>query len=356
MSIVEETEKGKVTEYVAPPLGKRFIQGLAPSKVGALYVLILAVIVFSFFGAPTFAHVSSFQGILNNNALGLIAALAVILPLAAGVFDLSQASTMSLTGLVVGYFNANHHMGFWPSVIIAMAFAILAGLVNILVVVVFKIDSFIGTLATGSIILALGFMVSSGQAILDSKFANLGNGELWGLVYPCFFGVGIAIVVWYIFEHTAFGRQIYATGFNARAAKLAGVKTAKLQAVTLMIGALVAGFAGLILLCQQGQATAGNAAGYQLTSFAAVFLGATQFKSGRFNAQGTILAILLLGVGTTGLTMSNAPQWTPQAFTGLVLIVSLAATGLKGRKVSFARKPQVSEESHMENTEIEVQK
>ena len=70
---------------------------------------------------------------------------------------------------------------------------------------------------------------------------------------------------------------------------------------------------------------------YLLPAFAAVFLGATQLKNGRFNAGGTIIAVLLLGTGVTGLGLADAPQWSSSMFVGVVLIAALAVTGIQRR-------------------------
>jgi len=81
-----------------------------------------------------------------------------------------------------------------------------------------------------------------------------------------------------------------------------------------------------------GDPTAGTS--YLLPAFAAAFLGATQLKHGRFNAIGTLIAVLLLGTGTTGLGLANAPQWSADMFVGVVLIASLAVTGIQRRAVT----------------------
>jgi ribose transport system permease protein len=80
-----------------------------------------------------------------------------------------------------------------------------------------------------------------------------------------------------------------------------------------------------------GDPTSGTS--YLLPAFAAAFLGATQLKHGRFNAFGTLIAVLLLGTGTTGLGLANAPQWSADMFVGAVLIASLAVTGIQRRSV-----------------------
>ncbi|HEV3053352.1 MAG TPA: hypothetical protein VGX45_01765, partial [Solirubrobacteraceae bacterium] len=81
-----------------------------------------------------------------------------------------------------------------------------------------------------------------------------------------------------------------------------------------------------------GDPSAGTS--YLLPAFAAAFLGATQLKHGRFNAGGTLIAVLLLGTGTTGLGLANAPQWSADMFVGAVLIASLAVTGIQRRATS----------------------
>ena len=343
-----------------PSMSKRLSRALSPRKIGAVYVLIIISIVFSFWAPSLFPRWATVLEIVNSNAIGALAALVLIFPLSAGVFDLSEAYTMSLTGVVVAYLVVNHNVPFWLAILAAMGFAFGVGMLNVGVVVIMKIDSFIGTLATGSLVLALIALVSAGNTIagiqLFGGFAKVAQGKFLGFVYPVWYALALAIIVWYIFEYTAFGRRLYATGFNKRAARLAGVQTDWLQAITLIVGALVAGVVGIVLCSFIGAGSADVGTPYLLTSFAAVFLGATQFKEGRFNAQGTILAILLLGTGETGLTLANAPSWTGEAFEGIVLIAALAVTGLQRRKVGFNSKTEITEESHAEATEIRIDK
>ena len=343
-----------------PPLGKRAARLFSVKKIGALYVLILISIIFSFTAPSLFPRWATVLQIVNSNAIGALAALTLIFPLSAGVFDLSEAYTMSLTGVVLAVMAVNHNMPIWLAALIAMGFALFVGLLNVGVVVIMKIDSFIGTLATGSLVVALMTLVSGGSTIagiqLFGGFAKVAQGKFLGFVYPVWYALVLAIIVWYVFEHTAFGRRLYATGFNKRAARLAGVQTDWLQAITLVVAALFAGLIGIVLASFIGAGSEDIGTPYLLTSFAAVFLGATQIKEGRFNALGTIIAILLLGTGETGLTLSSAPTWTGSAFTGVVLIAALAVTGLQRRKVGFGSKVETSEESHAEATEIQIDK
>jgi ribose/xylose/arabinose/galactoside ABC-type transport system permease subunit len=94
-----------------------------------------------------------------------------------------------------------------------------------------------------------------------------------------------------------------------------------------MLGA----FAGLVLTAQVASASPMNGDGFLLPAFAAVFLGATQFRLKRFSAWGAVLAVFMLGTGQYGLLLAGAPQWTPNVFQGLALI---AAIGLSRALVS----------------------
>jgi ribose transport system permease protein len=207
--------------------------------------------------------------------------------------------------------------------------------VNAFVVVVMRIDSFIGTLATGSLIQALITMATGGTAIISTKlqggFAKIGQTNVSGFTLPVAYVVIVAVAMWFLLEHTATGRRLYATGFNPDASRLAGVRIDKLRAMSLVASGSLAGATGLVLASTIGSGDPSTGPSYLLPAFAAAFLGATQLKHGRFNAFGTLIAVLLLGTGTTGLALANAPQWSADMFVGVVLIASLAVTGLQRR-------------------------
>ena len=155
-----------------------------------------------------------------------------------------------------------------------------------------KIDSFIATLATGSLIQALITLVTNDTPISDVKlaggFAKIGQTTVGGVTLPVFYVAVVAVGIWYLLEHTATGRRLYAVGFNPDAARLAG-RQGRPAAVPRprRPPACWRGPPGIVLasILGGGSPTAGTP--YLLPGFAAVFLGATQLKNGRFNAGGT---------------------------------------------------------------------
>jgi ribose transport system permease protein len=325
------------------PLKTRLSNALSPSKIGGVYVLLGLIVLFSIWVPDTFPEADTARQILNSNAISAMAALTLVIPLSAGVFDISVPYTMTLTGVMCTYAIVNSDLPVWVGFVIAMAAALAVGLLNGLVVVVFRIDSLIGTLATGFLIQALVVWRTGSRNItgpeLSGTFQDIAQSRwIWDLTLPVFYALVFALAIWYVQEHMATGRRIYATGFNREATRLASVRTARLQFGALITSALLAGITGVVLASNIGSGSPTAGTSYLLPAFAAVFLGATQLKSGRFNAWGTIIAVLLLGTLTTGLGLAGADQWVQQFATGVVLIAALALTGFQVRRAGSESK------------------
>jgi ribose transport system permease protein len=354
MSVKTEERALTTTEHIqtrpeAPGTAARWVSRLAFDKIGAVYVLLAIIVVFSVWVPETFPNLTTAKQIFNANAITGLAALSVTIPLAARVFDLSFALNMTLCGVAVAHFVVDG-VPLVPAVALGVLIGFVVGLINATVVVGMKIDSFIATLATGSLIQALITLVTNDTPISDVKlaggFAKIGQTTVGGITLPVFYVAVVAAGIWYLLEHTATGRRLYAVGFNPDAARLAGVKVARLQFLALVTSGVLAGSAGIVLasILGGGSPTAGTP--YLLPGFAAVFLGATQLKNGRFNAGGTLIAVLLLGTGTTGLGLANAPQWSGALFVGVVLIAALTVTGIQRRTTLAARPADPDDPAH----------
>jgi ribose transport system permease protein len=310
---------------------------LGPNNIGAIYVLILEIIVFSIWAPSTFPHVATLKQVLDSNAITALAALAILVPLSARTFDLSFAYVMSLSGVAAARFVVRDHMSLALAVILAIGVALIIGLINGFVVVVLRVDSFIGTLATGSLVQAFITILTNDNPISSAKlngaFTSMSQKVVGGVVLAVWWALALAIILWLFMEYTSTGRRLYATGFNPDAAKLAGVRVDRLRFCSLLTSAGLAGFAGVMLASSLSSGSPSAGTSYLLPAFAAAFVGATQFKRDRMNAWGTIVAVLMLGTGIVGLGLVTSKAWPQQMFTGVVLIAALAATGLQQRSL-----------------------
>ena len=330
-----------MADVTASSRGRGSLEGakrlLSFGNIGAVYVWIVIIAVFWIWLPDTFPTLETVRGILNNNAVTGLVALSLVVPLCTRMFDLSVTANVGLCNMFIAYLLAETHWAIAVCVGMTLLLAIVLGLLNVFVVVILKIDSIIATLATAALMAAATTMISNDEPInterLAGSFERIAGGTALGVTLPVFYLLAAAALIWFLLEHTATGRRLYATGFNSTAARLAGVKTRPLQALSLMISALTAGIAGIVLTSRVGAGSPGIGPPYLLIGFAAVFLGATQLKAGRFNAWGTIIAVLLLGTGTEGLSLAAAPVWASNVFTGVVLIASLAVTGVQRTRI-----------------------
>ncbi|HVQ92956.1 MAG TPA: ABC transporter permease [Mycobacteriales bacterium] len=312
---------------------------LSPRNIAAVYVWLVLIAIFAAWKPDLFLTSVTAKRVLNEYAITGIAALSVVLPLAAGVFDLSIGATIGLSGVLCGWLLG--HTSLPPGAVIALALAsgLLVGALNSLVVVAMRIDSFIGTLATGAIIAAVTLGVSGDQILTErtsGAFARFAIENTHGIQLPVLYLLILMVVIGFLLEQTVFGRFTHATGYNPDVTRLVGVGVGRIRTLTLLSSGVIASLAGVALTARIESADPSNGPSYLIPAFSAAFLGATQFRHGRFNPWGTVVAVLMLGTGSIGLLLAGAPQWAPQVFQGVVLIVAVGLTVIQGRRKDAA--------------------
>jgi ribose transport system permease protein len=183
-----------------------------------------------------------------------------------------------------------------------------------------------------SILLAMIAWISSQQQIpgLSSSFQKLGTTEIFGLTLPVYLMLVVALIAWYVLELTPVGRHVYATGGNTEAARLAGVRTAAVVVLALVCCGAIAAFSGLLVTSALGTGDPTVGPAYLLPAFSAAFLGSTQFRGGRFNVWGTVLAVYVLATGVKGLQLAGAPIWIPDLFNGVALLLAVGLAKYQG--------------------------
>ncbi|WP_166867833.1 ABC transporter permease [Salinibacterium sp. ZJ70] len=305
------------------------MRAFAPRRIGAIYVWMLIVLIFALWIPELFLRSSTPQTILNQSTVTAIVALSVVFPLVVGVFDLSVGAMVGLSAVVAAWFLGNTALPVPMVVLLTLLVGVFVGLLNSFVVLKLGIDSFIGTLATGAILGALTIAVSDNKIMtegISGDFSALSAGMIGGLQFPVFYMLLLMIVQGILLERTRPGRLMYAVGFGPEATRLAGVSVTRLKVTALVSCSVIAAFAGLVLLGRVQAADPMGGVSYMIPAFSAAFLGATQFRDGRFNPWGTVVAVLLLATGSYGLLLSGIGQWAPQVFQGIVLIAAVGVT------------------------------
>lgn len=314
---------------VTTPTVKRPTAALSYRRIGAVYVWIAIIVLFTALEPATFATISTGRTILNNFAIGGLLALGLVVPLSAGLFDVSVGYVAGVAGIFSAYAVSAWDLNGATAIALTIVLCVLIGCFNGFVISVLKVDSLIGTLATGSLFLALNTALSNEQSIthnVDRLKAILSQHYVLSVTIPVVALVILALIIEIVMERTVLGRYWYAIGYDIEVARLSGLPVRLLQVSAMVVSAVVAGIAGMLLTARVGSGVPSAGPSYLLPAFAAAFLGSTQLRGGRFNAPGTVIAVYMIGTGSMGLSLAGAPTWSTQIFQGVVLIAAIALT------------------------------
>ena len=301
-------------------------------NISAVYVFIVLFVIFSFWVPDTFLSGDTWRALISSQAVTAMLSVGLVIALSAGAFDLAIGATLGFGSIFVAWLLAKHGIPIVPAIVLSILAGAAVGLLNGLLVVRVRIDSFIATLGMSSILLAMIAWISSSQQILglSNSFQKLGTTEIFGLTLPVYLMLAVALVAWYVLELTPVGRHVYATGGNTEAARLAGVRTSAVVVVALVCCGAIAAFSGVLVSSALGTGDPTIGPAYLLPAFSAAFLGSTQFRGGRFNIWGTVLAVYVLATGVKGLQLAGAPIWIPDLFNGVALLLAVGLAKYQG--------------------------
>lgn len=321
----QAAEESAGTPRRRAPNAARLRRSLSVRNISAIYLFVLLFAVFSLWEPSTFLTVRTWRVLLDGQAINGLVAIGLIVPLSAGVIDLAVGSEAGFGGILVAWLLSRHGVPIPLAITLGLIAGALVGVVIATLIVRARINSFIATLAMSSVLIAMIDWVSGSQQILDLglSFQKIATNQLFGVTYPVYILAGISLVVWYFLERTALGRRIRATGGNIEAARLAGVRTARMILLATITCGVIAALAGILASSQLATGDPTISQSYLLPAFAAAFLGSTQFYAGRFNVAGTLLAVLVLAVGVKGLQLGGAPIWLPDLFDGVALLAAV---------------------------------
>ncbi|WPE22134.1 ABC transporter permease [Shinella zoogloeoides] len=320
---------------------QHFLHG-SPSAV-PLIVLVLSVAVFGAVLGGKFFSAFTLTLILQQVAIvGIVGAAQTLVILTAGI-DLSVGAIMVLSSVVMGQFTFRYGLPPALAVVCGLACGALCGYINGLLVARMKLPPFIVTLGMWQIILASNFLYSANETIRSQDIATnapllqvFGNNLKLGnavFTYGVIAMVLLVAVLWYVLNHTAWGRHVYAVGDDPDAAELAGVNVKRMLVSVYTLSGLICALAGWALIGRIGSVspTAGQFA--NIESITAVVIGGLSLFGGRGSILGMIFGALIVGVFSLGLRLIGTdPQWT-YLLIG-VLIISAVAIDQWIRKVA----------------------
>jgi ribose transport system permease protein len=300
--------------------------------IGAWAVLIA---VFGVISPNYFLSWISFSSMLSSNAVLVMLTLGLLLPLTAGDFDLSIASTLVLSSMTLAILNVFHQ---WPApaaIAVAIACGVAVGLVNAFLVVYFRIHSLIVTLGTGTFLQGIVLWISASETIsgvsptlIDFVIVT----RIFGISLSFYYALLLCAGLWLFLEYTVPGRRLLFVGRGREVARLSGIRVDRVRALALLASSVISAVAGVAYSGMTGSADPLSGLQLLLPAFAGAFLGATSIVPGRFNPFGSMIGVYLLTTGILGLTILGIPSFVQSLFYGGGLVLAVVLSQLVRRR------------------------
>lgn len=338
-----DTSVASFTERMSP---LRRIQHFLHSNPAAvpLIVLVLSVVIFGLSIGGKFFSSYTLTLILQQIAVvGILGAAQTLIILTAGI-DLSIGVVMVISAVIMGNCVVHYGMPAPLAIVIGLGAGTLLGILNGVLVAIVKLPPFIVTLGTWNIVMATNFIYSANETLREADITAqttmlhfFGNSFKIGTAVFTFGVVGMVVLVfglWYVLNHTAWGRHLYAVGDDPEAAQLSGIRVNRVLISVYGLAGLIAGIAAWVSIGRNGSISPSAAVtDYNLQAITAAVIGGISLFGGRGSILGTLFGAMIVGTVSMGLNMLGAdPQWKV-LLTG-VLIIGAVALDQWIRKVS----------------------
>lgn len=315
----------------------------------AFFALIAIIIVFSLL-SPNYFTLGNFLTMATHVALFGILAIGMLLVILNGGIDLSVGSTLGLAGVVAGFLMQGVTLAplgvvlyppVWVVAVLTCLLAAFVGAVNGVLIAYLRVPAFVASLGVMYVARGVALLMTNGLTYNNlAGRPDLGNTGFDWLGFNRLFGVPIGVVVLavmsivagLVLSRTAFGRWLYASGGNERAAELSGVPVKSVQVTVYVLSGICAGIAGLILSSQLTSAGPTAGTSYELTAIAAVVIGGAALTGGRGTVRGTLLGAFVIGFLSDGLVIIGISSYWQTVFTGAVIVLAVLLNAVQYRR------------------------
>lgn len=300
-----------------------------------LVLFAICMVIYFSVASPYFFSMRNFMNILSSvSVVGIIATGMTLVIITRGI-DLSVGSIIALTGCVAALLLVNYSVP-WPvAILVTLLIGFLVGSFNGILITKFNVVPFIATLGSMNIFRGIAFIITNGQAIYvpNPVISFLGTGKIFGLLpVPAIIMVLLFVVFWFVTRHTVFGRNVFATGGNNIASRLAGVNVKSLTLTLYILTGVLSAVAGLVMAGLTSTAMPSAGDGYNLDVITAVYLGGNSANGGEGSVWRTFMGILIIGILNNGMALLSVQSYWQTFVKGCLLIIAVVFDMLRRRK------------------------
>ncbi|MEA4927363.1 MAG: ABC transporter permease [Candidatus Limiplasma sp.] len=303
----------------------RLKRGIGGDK---LILLGATVVVFALFTALNRNYLSwtNFVNILVASSLVGLVAIGHTYLIIAGQNDLSPGSLAAFSGVLAALL-VSQGMNLVVSFLITLAAGAMVGVFNAFMVNRIRLEAFIATLVTQSIVRGFAYILCNGKpvAISNKVFIQIGKERLLDIPVSVWIMVVALVIFGFILAKTRFGRSIYAIGGNKDAARLAGLNPQRIVLITFVMMGVLCALGGIVFAARMNSGQPAANVNLEFDAITAVILGGVSFTGGVGTMGGTIIGVFLIQAFNTGLTMVNVPSFWQYVAKGALLLFALTS-------------------------------
>jgi rhamnose transport system permease protein len=314
-----------------------------------LLAAIAALVVLISMRFPGFARPANLATVFNDTSILMILALGQTVVILTRSIDLSMASNLAFTGMVVAMINAAFPALPIPLLmLVAIGVGLLLGALNGMLVWKLGIPSIVVTLGTLTIYRGATFLISGGAWVnadqMSPAFVGLQRMQLLGVPVLSWIAIAVIGLFFVLMTRTSVGRSLYAIGVNPTASVYAGIDVGRSKFLAFCISGAVAGLCGYLWISRYVIASVEVANGYELNIIAACVIGGISIAGGIGSVAGAVLGALFLGIISTALPVINVSPFWQMAISGsaILLAVVLNARGERKQGRIILRKAEVA--------------
>ncbi|MBA4493038.1 ABC transporter permease [Paenactinomyces guangxiensis] len=324
-------------------VSKATVQGPKRNKLKSLFQFreasILSIIVILFIllslTTPGFLTAENLKTTMIGLALDGIVAVGTTLVLVAAGVDLSVGSVLALSGVLAGYL-AYNGVNIWVASVVAIVVSLFTGFLNGFFISRIGLNPLIMTLGMMSIARGIAYVITEGAPVsvtgIDPAFLFLGQGDILGIPMLVIILFVVVLLGDILLRKSTYLRQVYYVGSNEKAARLSGINVKNIHLIIYIVGAVLAGIAGLLALARFSVATPTSGVGTELRVISACVIGGASLTGGVGTIMGTLLGVILVGLVNNALVLLDVSVYWQSLVTGLVLIVAVTLDVFNNRR------------------------
>lgn len=306
-------------------------------------LLLIIMIICLGIASPAFLTTGNILNILRNVAMRGVIAYGMCLVILSGEIDLSVGSQVALCAVISAWVSKwlaaagimPIEIGALVGIAVAIGVALLTGTFHAWARHKFNMPTFIITLANLNVMYGLAAIICGGFPIVDafpSWYVFMGTGKIFGIPFPAIVFILVFFMFWFLTEKTALGRQIYAVGGNAEAARLNGISVWKTRVFVMCMVQLMCVLGGTMNAAQVRSATFGFGRGWETQIISSVVIGGTSMLGGIGTVWGTLIGVLFTGVISNGMTLLNVNEYMQYVVNGALMFFAVMFNTYMTRK------------------------